>query len=51
MFYVMSSATDIIVVAAGNVRYHQSIGFSVDSRHGSVEAAERAAESEDEQGE
>lgn len=44
MFYVMSNKTDIIVVEGGNVRHHQRIGFGVESRHGSCEAAEQAAE-------
>lgn len=43
MFYVMSSSTDIIVVASGNVRYHQNIGFKVDSKHDSLNKAEIAA--------
>lgn len=40
MFYVMSNKTDIIIVAAGNVRYHQGIGFKVESSHSNYNQAE-----------
>lgn len=42
MFYVMSNKTDIIIVASGNVRYHQKLGFKVESNHKNYDQAELA---------
>lgn len=43
MFYVMSNQTDIIIVAAGEVRNHQNIGFKLESNHTNYDKAHSAA--------
>lgn len=43
MVYVMSNQAEIIIVAAGKVRYHQNIGFNIESKHGSYDKAHSAA--------
>lgn len=43
MIYIMSNSTDIIIVDSGNVRYHQKLGFKVESTHKTIEQAETAA--------
>lgn len=43
MFTVMSNSTDIIIVAKGNVRQSQSIGFKIESKHNSYDSAFKSA--------